>query len=204
METHDPKEEDPTDGPSPDITKALARVQRLDDEAAAEVLPVLYAELRRLAESHMRREAAGHTLQPTAIVHEAYLKLVRGAEWSSREQFFGIASRAMRQILVDHARGRNADKRGGGQAPASLTLSEVPGSAGSEDLAGNLDVIALNAAIEELSSMDERIASVVDLRFFGGLTVKETARVLGVSSSTVDDDWSFARVWLRRKLGAES
>lgn len=187
-----------------DITQALARVRRLDDEAAEELLPIVYDELRRLAAACMSRESADHTLQPTAVVHEAFVKLTQGAdaEWSSRAQFFGIAARAMRQILVDHARRRHADKRGGA-AIERVTLSGLVPQA--DDPGGNhadrvVDVLALHEALEILEQMDRRMASVIELRFFAGLTIAQTADVLGISHSTVDDDWSFARAWLRRKL----
>jgi len=157
---------------------------------------LVYDELRRMASGFMRRERPGHTLPPTAVVHEAYLQLA-GTEdlrWESRAHFFGVAARAMRQILVQHARRRASDKRGGGWQRITFD-EEVVGPAES-----GLDVLALHDALEKLAGLDERTARVVELRTFGGLTVAEIADVLRVSKRTVDGDWRFAKRWLRQQL----
>lgn len=196
---NDSRERESAGAPDPaEITRVLGRVRRLDDEAADEVLPMLYAELRELAASCMRREAVAHTLQPTAVVHEAWMKICGGAEsgFASRSHFFGIAARAMRQILVDHARRRDAAKRGGG-AIERVTLAELSDTSEAER---TIDIVALHDALAELEQLEPRMASIVELRFFGGLTIREAAEVTGVSETTVDDDWAFARAWLRRKL----
>ena len=159
-------------------------------------MPLVYDELRRLARRHLRRERPGHTLQTTALAHEAYLRLVDAnrVEWRDRLHFFGIASRIMRQVLVDAARTKAAGKRGGNAV--RVTLVDVP--AGDADQ--GLELIALDAALEALGKEDARKARVVELRVFGGLTVQETAAVLKISTDTVGRDWSFAKSWLKRAL----
>jgi RNA polymerase sigma factor (TIGR02999 family) len=156
------------------------------------MLPVLYEELHRLAGHYLSREATGHTLQPTALVHEAYLRLIdqRRVNWQNRAQFFGVAAGMMRRILVNHARDRVAKKRGGGAVPVSLSLIEAP--AGRPDV----ELIALEEALEQLSALDQRKSRVVELKFFGGLTTEEIAEVLQVSGATVEREWTFARAWL--------
>ncbi|MEZ4414220.1 MAG: sigma-70 family RNA polymerase sigma factor [Gemmatimonadota bacterium] len=178
-----------------DVTQLLDGFASGDDEAQAELLRVVYDELRVLARAHLRAEPQGHTLQPTALVHEAYLKLVqqRVPSWNSRAHFFGIAAQAMRRILVDHARRRSAAKRGGGRA---ITLVE-----GSAALAGpDIDVIALDTALAELERTDPRAARIVEMRFFAGLEITEVAAALGVSEPTVKRDWRHAKAWLYRAL----
>ena len=165
-------------------------------------MPLVYAELRRLARNYLRKERPGHTLQPTALVNEAYLKLVdqRSARWQNRAQFYGVAAQLMRRILVDHARQHRAAKRGGsGQQRLSIT------SAG--QLAGKrlsteppIDLLGLHEALEELAEMDPQQARIVELKFFGGLSIDETAEVMGIGHATVERDWKMARAWLRRKL----
>jgi len=187
--------------PRDDITRLLQELDAGTSGAVDQLLPVVYAELRRVADGHLRRERAGHTLSPTALVHEAYLRLV-GSDpiaWESRAHFFGIAARAMRQILVAHARRRGAEKRGGQWERVTLYTDETP--SGSPGAPHDLDLIAVHDALERLSSIDERTARVVELRFFAGLTLDETAHVIGVSRRTVADDWSLARAWLARELG---
>jgi RNA polymerase sigma factor (TIGR02999 family) len=168
-------------------------------EATDQVFSLVYDELRRLAERILRSERRGHTLQPTALVNEAYLKLVeqRTVEWRDRAHFLGIAARAMRQILVDHARRRSAAKRGGGWQQVTLDDAVAVGAD------AEVELLALDDALEKLAANDERVAQVAEMRLFGGLTVKETAHVLGVSPRTVDDDWAVARMWLTRELGGE-
>lgn len=161
-----------------------------------QLFSLLYEELRDMAGSYMRRERPDHTLRPTALVHEAYLRLIHQDQvtWQGKAHFLAIAARVMRQILVDHARGKTAIKRGGGRTRVTLD----------ENLAGSsptsCDVLDLHAALDRLAKEDGRSAQVVELRLFGGLTAREAAHVLGMSKRTVDDDWKFARLWLSRDL----
>ena len=168
------------------------------DRSDAHILVrMVYDDLQRLAHTQMRGLAPGHTLQPTALVHEVFLKLVNAdVEWRSRSHFFAIGARAMRLILVDHARAKKREKRGGGWERVSL--AQVASPAGSELDADQL--LALHRAVEKLAELDARQARVVEMRFFGGLSVAETAEVLGISSRTVEGDWTHARVWLRREM----
>src|SRR5262249_1120927 len=161
-------------------------------------VPVVYGELRRLAGSYMRRERQDHTLQATALVHEAYLKLVeqRSVNWQSRAHFFGVAAQLMRRILIDHARGHLRQKRGGEQKKLSLDQAYIFSEQQSAEL------LAVDEALERLSKLDPRQARVVELRFFGGLSVEEAAEVLGVSPKTVKRDWSVAKTWLYADLKA--
>jgi RNA polymerase sigma factor (TIGR02999 family) len=179
------------------VTQLLVEWGGGDRAALDRLLPLVFDELRRLAASYLRRERAGHTLQPTALVNEAYLRLVdqEGAQWQNRAHFFGIAANLMRQILVDHARQRSADKRGGSQLQR-LSLTQAERLVKQEEL----DVLALNEALERLSEFDPQQARIVELKFFGGLTIEETAEVLGVSHATVEREWKLARAWLRREL----
>jgi RNA polymerase sigma-70 factor (ECF subfamily) len=188
---------------SADVTGLLVAWSEGDSGALDALMPVVYAELRRQARRALRREATGHTLQPTALVHEAYLKLVGQApsRWRGREQFFGVAARCMRQVLVDAARTRRAAKRGGGAHP--ITLSDVEGLAAAPAAAGEADgddVIALDAALTRLAALDPGQARVVELRYFAGLTLDDTAATLGISPATVSREWTVARRWLRREL----
>jgi len=159
---------------------------------------LLYGELRALAADFLRRERADHTLQPTALVHEAWIRLSaqRDAHWVDRAYFFAIAAQAMRRILIDHARRRHADKRGGGLQRITLA-TEVTPPLDSADV----DLLALDDALVRLAALDERQARIVELRFFAGLTVEEVAEALGVSARTVADDWRLARAWLSRAIG---
>jgi RNA polymerase sigma factor (TIGR02999 family) len=161
------------------------------------MLPIVYAELRRLAASYLRRERPGHTLQPTALVHEAYVRLIdqRQVDWSNRAQFMGLAAVMMRRILVNHARDRAAEKRGGGAEHVPLTL------AGEGIGAIKVDVLELHDALTRLSESDPRKGQIVELKFFGGLTTDEIADALSVSTATVERDWKFARAWLYRAVG---
>jgi len=167
--------------------------------AADELLPLVYDRLRRLARRLLAHERPGHTLQPTALVHEVYLKLVdqTRVSWQGRTHFFAAGARAMRHILVDHARGRGRAKRGGGWNRVTLAEDAAPFAAGGLD--GD-ELLALDEAMQRLAELDERSARVVELRFFGGLTVPEVAHVLGVSTRTVEGDWTHARAWLNREL----
>jgi RNA polymerase sigma-70 factor (ECF subfamily) len=175
------------------VTQWLLDWGRSDKRGLDQMLPVLYEELHRLASLYLSREATGHTLQPTALVHEAYLRLVdqRRVDWRNRAQFLGLAASLMRRILVNHARDRAAKKRGGGGARAvSLSLVEAP--SGRPDV----ELIALEDALQRLAALDERKSRVVELKFFGGLTTAEIAEVLQVSGATIEREWAFARAWL--------
>ena len=176
----------------------LADVAAGDRDAAASLFAIVYDELRRLAASALRRERPDHTLQPTALVHEAYLRLADepDARWENRAHFLAVAAQAMRRILVDHARGRNAQKRGSGEVLRPLDGIDVEAfSAGPA-----IDLLALDEALARLALLDARQARVVELRFFGGLTVEETAAVTGLSDRTVKREWQMARAWLRREM----
>jgi RNA polymerase sigma factor (TIGR02999 family) len=169
------------------------------DEAAAErLLPLVYSELRALAGAAMKRERPGHTLQPTAVVHEAFLRLVGSdqAAWKDRSHFIGIATRVMRQLLIDHARKRGTERRGGDLQRVSLVDVEQVSDGQDE----SVDLLALHQALDELAQLDPRQAQIVELRYFGGLTGDETAELLGVSRRTVNGDWLMARAWLHRRL----
>jgi RNA polymerase sigma factor (TIGR02999 family) len=174
------------------VTDLLVEWGRGNEVAYDELLPLVYAELRRVAVRYMSTERGDHTLQPTALVHEAYLKLVdqRRANWKNRAHFVGVAAMIMRRILVNHARDRAAAKRGGGAERVSLTVAENI-LAGSE-----IDLVDLHDALERLTVLDPRAGRIVELKFFGGLTLDEVAEVLQVSLATVERDWSFARTWL--------
>ena len=177
----------------------LGEAGRLDTSQRDELAKQVYPELHSLAEALMRRERAGHTLQPTALVNEAWVKLVDGdkVEFTGRAHFFGIAARCMRQVLVDHARGRAAEKRGGGLQ--RVTLDEGMWSGEDPDI----ELIALDDALEKLGALDARAARVAEMRLFAGMTIPEIAIELDVSSRTVDGDWATARLWLSRELAAE-
>lgn len=184
----------------PDQARTVTRLLQLwsaGDEAALEsLLPLVYQELRRLAAASWRRERAGHTLQPTAIVHEAFLRLVEQHDvaWQSRTQFMAIAARMMRRVLTDHARRKGAAKRG-----AELVQVELDDAVGRIE-ARHLDLVALDQALERLEALDPRQATVVGLRFFGGLTIAETAAALELSPATVKREWETAKAWLAREL----
>ena len=178
-------------------TRILSRIDEGDAGAAEELVPYLYDELRGLAAAFLRRENPAHTLQPTALVHEAFLRLVdqTRVQWKGRTHFLAIAARTMRRILVDHARGKLRDKRGGGWQRVEITLE----AQGEESLQTNL--VDLDRALEELGRLFEREARVVELRYFAGLSVLQVAEILDVHTRTVERDWTMARAWLRRELG---
>lgn len=184
----------PESGPG-EITRLLEELKGGRHDAAGLLVPMVYGELRRMASRYMRWERPDHTLQPTALVHEAYLRLVGQREdWRNRAHFFGVAAQIMRRILVDHARSHHAEKRGG--AMRKVTLDEA--LVYSEEKSGELLVV--DAALTRLEQWDPRQGRIVELRFFGGLTVEETAEVLGISPKTVKRDWSMARAWLRGEI----
>lgn len=184
---------------SGEVTRLLVALNAGDEGARDALIPVVYEELRTLASSYMRRESDGHTLQPTALVHEAYLRLVDQdrVQWSGRSHFMAIAAQAMRRILVDHARRRNAGRRGKGRQDTLLDHHAIV----SDD---PVDLIALDNALERMRDFDERQVRTVELRFFAGLGVRETAEVLGVSEITVKRDWRAARAWLFREMSREA
>ena len=180
------------------LTQLLISYSDGDKAAMERLLPEVYRELRKLAESYMRRETTGHTLQPTALVHEAYFKLIdqKEVKWQNRAHFFGVAAQLMRRILIDHARQKHAAKRGG--ADAKVSFDEGLHWAPNDDTGP--DLLALDVALEKLGKLDERQAKVVELRYFGGLGIEETAEALGTSPATVKRDWTLAKAWLHREL----
>jgi RNA polymerase sigma factor (TIGR02999 family) len=183
------------------LTRLLRAWSEGDQGALEQLMPMVYEELHRLAQRYMADERPGHTLQATALVNEAYLRLVNSGQggWQDRAHFFAVSARVMRRILVDWARGRRAQKRGS-DVPALELQENVAIVAGSS---GN-DLIAIDEALKTLAALDSRMSHVVELRFFGGLSVKETAAVLTVSEETVRRDWNMAKSWLRRELSAEA
>ena len=183
-----------------EVTRLLVRLTDGDRGVLDDLLPVVYSELRRLAASYLRKERVGHTLQPTALVHEAYMRLVDQTRvtWQNRAQFYGVAATMMRRILVNHARAHTAGKRGG--AAERLSLEEANISPGQDAT----DLIALDEALTNLAKFDERKSRVVELLYFGGLENKEVAEVLGVSEKTVQRDWQMAKLWLYRELSMGS
>jgi RNA polymerase sigma factor (TIGR02999 family) len=179
------------------LTVDLLERWRCGDRAALDALmPVVYQELRDLAKHYLRGESPNHTLQSTALVHEAYVRLAgqKTPDWKGRTHFYGVAARLMRQILVDHARGRNADKRGGGAITLSLDERLVGGAP------QNLDILALDEALNRLGELSPQQSQIVELRFFSGLSIEETSEVLGLSSGTVKRGWTTARAWLFREM----
>ena len=182
--------------PKEDVTKLLRDLSVGKTEAGEKLLPLVYEELRSLAAYYMRNERPGHTLQTTALVHEAYLRLCGGMDmdWESKAHFLGIAANTMRRILIDYARKRNREKKGGGWKRESL--DKVEAFIGEP----SMDLIALNQAMEHLSEIDPTMVRVVELKFFGGLTVEETAKVLSISPRTVKNEWRTAKAWLRHHM----
>jgi RNA polymerase sigma-70 factor, ECF subfamily len=183
-----------------DVTALLGDWSRGDPTALNALLPVVYAELRRVAARQLRNERADHTLQPTALVHEVFIRLVdqRQVDWQNRAHFFGVAANVMRRILVDHARRHRAGKRGEGQR--CVSIDEARDVAASNEI----PVLALDHALDRLETVDAELARIVELRAFGGLTIDEAAHVLGVSASTAKRDWRTAKAWLSRELRSEA
>ena len=179
------------------ITELLLAVSNGRQDALNQLVPLVYDDLRRVAAAQMRREAPGHSLQPTALVHEAYVRLVdqRHLKWRNRAHFFGVAASLMRRILVDHARARLAEKRGGGIERVTLV--------GDEPAAENphgIDVLALHESLERMAAFNPRQERIVELRYFGGLTIEEAAEVVGISEATLVREWTIAKAWLRADL----
>lgn len=190
-----------------DVTKLLLKWRGGDEAALALLLPLVYDELRALARRHLRGERSSHTLQKTALVHEAFLRMVdqRQVDWQSRAQFIGIASQMMRRVLVDHARKRSAAKRGSGAAHLDLATvfpDDDDGAAAPAAAAADVDVAAVHEALERLEVLDAQQGKLVELRFFGGLSIQEAAEVMGVSPATAKREWAVARAWLQRELVA--
>jgi len=186
-------------GHNVDVTQVLAESQAADPAGVAEkLLPVVYDELRELARRYLRAERGGHTLQPTALVHEAFLRLVDQSrvDWKGRTHFFAVSAAAMRRILIDNARARRSIKRGGGWHRVLLD------DAASPEASTEVDAVVLHHALEKLASLDEEQARIVELRFFGGMTVEEVAHVLGVSKRKVEADWTHAKAWLRSEISS--
>jgi len=178
------------------VTSLLRAWSAGDPEAGRRLVPLVYGELRRRAGAYLRHERLGHTLQPTALVHEAWLRLAgQDVDWRNRSQFFGMASQLMRRILVDHARRRRAARRGGGGL--QVPLEEALGATAGGD---RVDLVRLDEALTELAELDPRQGRIVELRFFGGLTTGETAGLLGVSPATVKREWTVAKAWLFDRL----
>lgn len=178
------------------LTQLLEQVNAREEGALEQLMPAVYSELRRQAARYLRRERRNHTLQPTALVHEAFIKLIdqRNVRWQNRAHFFGVAAQAMRRIVVDHARARHRVKRGGIQHAVTLDEAMIAGEARS------IDVLALDEALTRLAAIDERQARIVELRYFAELGVEETAEVTGLSPATVKREWSMARAWLHAEL----
>jgi RNA polymerase sigma factor (TIGR02999 family) len=178
-----------------DVTQLLEEVSRGDPEAMAALMPLLYQELHKIARHHLGRERADHTLQPTALIHEAYVRLVgqNRVRWQNRAHFLGVASQLMRRILIDYARSHRADKRGGTAHKLSLDDAEI-----ADEKA--IEVVALDDALTALAVVDPQQSRIVELRFFGGLTIEETADALDVSPATIKREWVFLLAWLRREL----
>lgn len=187
--------EDPNRGVP--ITQLLIAWSDGSAEALEDLVPLVYDDLRRMAAGYMQRERAGHALQPTALVHEAYVRLIdqRQVKWRNRAHFFGVAAWMMRRILVDQARVRRAEKRGGGWERVTLAADEL-----SLDGPDQVDVLALHEALERLATFDPRQERIVELRYFGGLTIEETAEVMALSAATVVREWTIAKAWLRADL----
>ena len=191
--------------PAGEVTQLLLRWRAGDEAALAALLPLVYEELRSLARRHLRHERGSHTLQRTALVHEAFLRIVdqKQVDWESRTQFYGIASQMMRRVLVDHARRRSAAKRGDGAPHVDLDVVLQDEGAGlPPGRQAEIDFAAIDDALKRLEARDPQQGKLVELRFFGGLSIKETADVIGVSPATVKREWAIARAWLQREIMA--
>jgi RNA polymerase sigma-70 factor, ECF subfamily len=183
-----------------DVTKLLTAWSQGNQAALDELTPLVYADLHRRARNYLRHERPDHTLQPTALIHEAYLRMIHEStpEWNDRAHFFAVASRVMRQILVDHARRHQAGKRGGGVVNVSLDEALAPATS------NNADLMALDEALTKLAEFDERKCRIVEMRYFGGCTVEETAQALGVAGITIMREMRLAEAWLRRSMQGEA
>lgn len=179
-----------------EVTHILEAIQKGDPKAADELLPLVYEELRRLAAAKMAQESAGNTLQPTALVHEAWLRLTgdENAQWNGRAHFFGAAAEAMRRILIDNARRKSAVRHGAGRQRVDLEDGDIAAPDENEQL------LAVNEALEKLAAQDKAMADLVKLRYFAGMTLEETAKILGISETTAKREWTFAKAWLHREI----
>jgi RNA polymerase sigma factor (TIGR02999 family) len=187
-----------TSGPARDVTQLLVSWSQGDQAALEQLMPLVYGELRRLASAYLRRERSNHTLQSTALVHEAFLRLVnqRDVQWSNRAHFFAIAAQMIRRILVDYARSQHRKKRGSGALKLALDEAvAVPQESGPD-----LDLLALNSVLDQLSQLDPRQSRIVELRFFAGLSIEETGEVMNLSPSSIKREWNTARAWLFREM----
>jgi RNA polymerase sigma factor (TIGR02999 family) len=183
-----------------EVTLLLAEMKRGNNEALPKLIPLVYHELKRLAAHFLRDEREGHTLQPTALVHEAYLRLVgQTAAWQNRAQFMGVAAQLMRRILVDYARQRVAAKRGGGEIPVEIETCEIGGGVEQSE-----EMLAVDEAMTRLAALDPQQASVVEMRYFGGMTVEETAEALAIAPRTVKREWAMAKAWLRVEISSKA
>ncbi len=184
---------------SSNVTVLLEQINSGDDSAPEKLLPVVYDELRKLAAGYLKNERPGHTLQATALVHEAYIRLVdwEKVSWQNRAHFFAVAAQVMRNILVDHARRKRSEIHGGNLQ--KLALDEAISFSQSQEV----DLVDLDDALQDLEKLDERQAKIVELRFFAGLTIEETAHAIGVSTMTISREWNFAKAWLYRRLNNE-
>ena len=183
-----------------DVTVLLAEMKRGNREALPKLIPLVYRELKRLAAHFLQAEREGHTLQPTALVHEAYLRLAgQTAPWHNRAQFMGVAAQLMRRILVDYARQRVAAKRGGGEIPAEIEACEIAGGVGQSE-----EMLAVDEALARLATLDPQQAQVVEMRYFCGMTVEETAESLGIAPRTVKREWAMAKAWLRVEISSRA
>jgi RNA polymerase sigma-70 factor (ECF subfamily) len=181
-----------------EVTLLLAEMKRGNSEALPKLIPLVYHELKRLAAHFLRAEREGHTLQPTALVHEAYLRLAgQTAAWQNRAQFMGVAAQLMRRILVDYARQRVAAKRGGGEMPVELGTCELGGGVEESE-----NMLAVDEALARLAALDPQQAQVVEMRYFGGMTVEETAEALGIGARTVKREWALAKAWLHLEISS--
>jgi len=185
-------------GPAPDVTQLLVNWSTGDQASLEQLLPLVYGELRRLASSYLRRERSNHTLQSTALVHEAFMRLVsqQDVQWKNRAHFYAIAAQMIRRILVDYARSQHAEKRGSGAVKLALdeamAVAQTPGT--------DIDLLGLNDALDQLAILDERQSRIVELRFFAGLSIEETAEVLHLSPASIKREWQTARAWLFREM----
>jgi RNA polymerase sigma factor (TIGR02999 family) len=183
--------------PSPDVTRLLVSWSKGDESALEQLMPLVYGELRRLASAYLRRERPNHTLQSTALVHEAFMRLVNQQDvaWKNRAHFYAIAAQMIRRILVDYARSQHAEKRGSGAVKLALDEAmDVP------QQKGELDLLGLNGALDKLTELDPRQSRIVELRFFAGLSIEETAEVMQLSPATIKREWTSARAWLFREM----
>jgi RNA polymerase sigma factor (TIGR02999 family) len=185
---------------APDVTQLLVNWSRGDQAALEQLMPLVYGELRRLASAYLRRERSNHTLQSTALVHEAFMRMVsqHDVQWKNRAHFYGIAAQMIRRILVDYARSQHAEKRGSGAIKLELDEAMAVPQTSPE-----VDLLSLNDALDRLSQLDERQSRVVELRFFAGLSIEETAEVLHLSPASVKREWQTARAWLFREMSAK-